>query len=95
MSGGVAEPCLRLWPWLCRERIESSGSAEEMRDLLKTNHEAIEELKRSLADHYKARDFETMLELTNRLQYLSKVAYEARERLDRLEDMPQHQQQSA
>lgn len=72
-----------------RERIESATSPEDMRDLIKSNRVSIEELQQALADHYRARDFETMLELTTRLQYLTKVNYEARERLDRLEDTQQ------
>ena len=82
----VADPQLLMEIMDLREQIEESTSASEVKELIRENRQAIDEVKAQLSAAYKARDLQKMVEGTNRLQYLSKVDFEAREKLDELDD---------
>lgn len=87
----TADPALLMEIMELREQIEEGGNLEELRRLMDENRAAMEVVKGELAGAYKDKDWKRMVALTNRLQYLSKAHWEARERLDQLENERQQQ----
>lgn len=69
-----------------REQIEEGGDPGALKRLMAENRAAMDQVKAELARVYAAKEWERMVALTNRLQYLSKADAEARERLDQVED---------
>lgn len=82
----VADPKLLMEIMELREQIEEASSPSDIKSLVHNNRQAMDAVKVELKASYESRDFPKMVELTNRLQYLSKADYEARERLDQLEE---------
>ena len=82
----TADPALLMEIMDLREQVEEAHSARALRELMKKNREAILAVKKEIAQVYREKAWPRMVALTNRLQYLSKVEYEAREKLDLFED---------
>lgn len=90
----TADPALLMEILELREQIEEGADLEALRRLVKENRAKMEGVKEELATVYRAKNWPRMVALTNRLQYLSKADWEARERMDQLEEEEdqQHQQ---
>lgn len=68
-----------------REQIEEGADPGALKRVMAANRAAMEAVKGELVRAYAGKEWERMVALTNRLQYLSKADTEARERLDQLE----------
>ena len=68
-----------------REQIEEGADPGTLKQVMAENRAAMDAVKGELARAYAGKEWERMVALTNRLQYLSKADAEARERLDQLE----------
>lgn len=82
----TADPALLMEVMELRERVDESTSVPDLQALITENRRAIDAVKQELAELYRQKAWPRMVALTNRLQYLSKVEYEAREKLGLLED---------
>lgn len=82
----TADPALLMEIMDLREQVEEAHSARALRELMEKNRESILGVKKKIAQAYREKAWPRMVALTNRLQYLSKVEFEAREKLDLFED---------
>jgi len=72
-----------------RETIEEATSVDDLQQVIRDNREQIDQVMSTIASQYQNKDWEGMAQSANRLQYLTKADYEAREKLDILDDQRQ------
>ncbi|KAM3573672.1 hypothetical protein VYU27_004331 [Nannochloropsis oceanica] len=91
----TADPALLMEVMELREEVDESRKPEALIRLIRRNRKAIDAVKKELIQLYTEKEWTRMVALTNRLQYLSKVGFEAREKLDLLEGEEEKEQRRA